>query len=150
MAQTFAASIRDFADRTKEAMEDVLRSSVEDVMAVASASQESAKTRSGPAQQGLVPVDTGYLRATIAADLNGSGDFPLDARTEYALTIQEMKAGDYLRIAWTAPYAQRINSGFVGMDSLGREYNQTGVHWVERAAGDWSEIVRQNAEYLKP
>ena len=150
MARTFAASIRDFADRTKEAMDDVLRSSVEDVMGVASASQESYKTRSGPAQQGLVPADTDHLRSTIAADLNGSGEFAIDAETDYALTIAGMGAGDYLHIAWTAAYARRINSGFTGTDSAGRTYNQPGVHFVERAADNWSEIVAQNAEYLKP
>lgn len=150
MAKTFAASVQDFAARTKEAMDDVLRSSVEDVIAVASATQESARTRSGPAQQGLIPRDTGHLVNTLAADVNGDGVFSTDAKTEVSLQIQEMGAGDYLHVAWTAAYAHRINSGFVGTDSLGRQYEQGGVHFVERAADNWPDIVRQNAEFLKP
>ena len=161
MAQTFAASVRDWANRSKEAMDDVLRSSVEDVLAVASASQESARTRGGPAQQGLLPFDTGFLRNSVASDLNGSGEFATveppkeggsgaDGRDQVVLQIAEMGAGDYLHIAWTAAYARRINSGFSGEDSMGRTYNQPGVHFVERAAENWPEIVAQNAEYLKP
>lgn len=150
MSKTFAASVKDWADRTKAAQDDVLRSSVEDVMALASASQDSYKTRTGPAQQGLIPVDTGHLRNTIASELNGAGEFAIDAENNVALTINDMQAGDYLHIAWTAAYAHRINSGFSGTDSAGRTYNQPGVHWVERAADGWGEIVRTNAEYLKP
>lgn len=150
MAKTFAASVRDWADRTKAAQDDVLRSSVEDVMALASASQESYRTRSGPAQQGLIPVDTGHLRNTVASELNGGGAFATDQKNDVTLTINQMSAGDYLHVAWTAEYARRINSGFVGTDSAGRTYNQPGVHFVERAADNWDEIVRQNAEFLKP
>lgn len=150
MAKTFAASIRDFASRTKEAMDDVLRSSVEDVMALASATQESYKTREGPAIQGFVPVNTGHLRNTLAADVNGDGQFGVDTETDVSLQISEMGAGDYLHVAWTAAYAHRINSGFVGTDSLGRTYEQGGVHFVERAADGWEDIVQANAEFLKP
>ena len=150
MAKTFAASVRDWANRTKAAQDDVLRSSVEDVMALASATQESWRTRTGPAQQGLIPVDTGHLRNTIASELNGGGEFAIDAKNDVSLTINAMEAGDVLHVAWTAEYARRINSGFSGTDSAGRAYNQPGVHFVERAADSWPDIVRENAEFLKP
>lgn len=135
MAQTFSASVKDWAQRTKAAQEAVMRSSIEDVIDVASA---------------MVPVDTGHLKNTLASDLNGAGEFAIDAQSGVAVTIENMVPGDTLHIAWTAAYAQRINSGFVGEDRLGRTYEQAGVHFVERAAANWPEIVDANAEHLKP
>lgn len=150
MGKTFSASIRDWGNRTKEDMEAVLQSSLEDIIAVASVTQLSvARGRVGPAAQGAIPRDTSHLVNTVAADLNGSGSFGTDAASDVNLLINGMKAGDKMHIAWTAAYAQRINSGFVGTDSLGRTYNQTGVHWVETAAEKWDDIVQANAEFLK-
>ncbi len=149
MGKSFSASIRGFADRTKQAQVDILRSSLEDVMAVASVTQASAKTRAGPAEQGAIPRDTGHLVNTVASDVNGSGQFAIDADNDVTLSINAMEAGDKLHIAWTAAYAHRINSGFTGTDSKGRTYNQPGVHWVENAAEKWSAIVDANAEFLK-
>lgn len=162
MTKTFAASIRDWANRTKENMDDVLRSSVEDVVNdIKSKTQESYRTRTGPAQPGLLPVDESFLRNSVASDLNGSGEFPTveppegggggaDGNAAVILQIQDMSAGDVLHVAWTAEYAHRINSGFSGTDSAGRTYNQPGVHFIERAADSWPDIVRENAEFLKP
>lgn len=150
MPKSFSASVRDWADRTKAAQTDVLRSSIEDVVAVASVTQESAKTRAGPAAQGAIPRDFGHLVNTVASDVNGSGQFAIDAANDTTLIINNLDAGDIMHIAWTAAYAQRINSGFVGTDSLGRTYNQAGVHWVESTAEKWSDIVNANAEHLKP
>ena len=149
MAKSFSASVRDWGNRTKQAQEAILHSSLEDVMAVASVTQESAKTRNGPAQQGAIPRDTGHLVNTVAADLNGSGSFGTDDKNDVTLLINDMKAGDKMHIAWTAAYAHRINSGFVGTDSLGRTFEQGGVHWVETAAEKWDAIVQANAEFLK-
>lgn len=149
MAGSFTASINNFAEKSKAAQEAVLRSSLEDVMALASVPQESFRTRQGPAHQGAVPVDTGHLINTLASDVNGSGEFAIDTKSDVALSIEGMGAGDYLHVAWTAAYAHRINSGFVGTDSAGRTYEQSGVHFVESAAEKWAQIVDANAEHLK-
>lgn len=148
--QTFSASVRDWADRTKEAQKAVMASSIEDVVAMASVTQESARTRAGAAAKGAFPRDTGHLVNTVASSLNGSGDFGIDEKNDVAVVIDQMEPGDKLHVAWTAAYAQRINSGFTGTDSLGRTYNQGGVHAVETAAANWSDIVDANAEFLKP
>lgn len=135
MTERFTAQVDDWVRRSKEALTDVMRSSIEDAVSLASS---------------MVPVDTSHLKSTIASDLNGPGEFEIDSVSPVALSIERMVPGDTLHVAWTAAYAQRINSGFVGADSLGRNYEQSGVHFVERAAANWQEIVRANAEFLKP
>lgn len=151
MAGTFSASVAAWAEKSEAAMTDILRSSVEDLVNLASQPGLGvAHGRIGPPTQGFVPVDTGHLRNTVASDVNGSGLFGMDAENAVTLTIEQMGAGDYMHIAWTSAYAQRINSGFVGTDSLGRAYEQQGAHFVERAAENWSEIVDANAAHLKP
>lgn len=146
---SFSATVKGFAEKSKAAQEAVLQSSMEDVVARASASQESARTRVGAAMPGYFPKDTGHLIATVAADINGSGSFAVDTETDVSLQINEFGAGDKMHVAWTAAYAHRINSGFVGTDSLGRTYEQGGVHAVEATAADWQEIVDANVEFLK-
>lgn len=48
-----------------------------------------------------------------------------------------------------AVYARRVNSGFVGKDSLGREYHQRGRHMVEQVIAETPQIVAQVVEDLK-
>ena len=146
---SFSAKVKDFAEKSKAAQEAVLRSSMEDVMGRLSASQESYKTRAGAAMAGYFPKDTGHLVNTMAADVNGSGSFAVDEMNDVALLINDFGAGDKMHIGITAAYAHRINSGFVGTDSLGRTYEQGGDHAVEATAADWDAIVNANVEFLK-
>ena len=46
-------------------------------------------------------------------------------------------------------YARRVNDGFVGKDSLGRQYHQRGRHMVEQAIVETPEIARKTLEDLK-
>jgi hypothetical protein len=95
----------------------------------------------------LTPVRTGFLRAswTIStgdsAEASGSG---ADALQE----LSRLKIGDRIVILNPAPYAMRINFGFVGTDSLGRHYNQKGNHMVERTIAVMPELARQAVAYV--
>jgi hypothetical protein len=42
-----------------------------------------------------------------------------------------------------AIYAPRQNYGFVGTDSLGRTYNQSGAFFVEGAGAKWEQFVKE-------
>lgn len=102
------------------------------------------------------PVDTGYLRASLVitydgpvpmrADARSSGDWSYDPPL-YSLQIAASSLGDTLYASFTAAYARRIEYGFQGADSLGRQYNQEGVGMVRLAAQRWQEFVdRSTAE----
>jgi hypothetical protein len=95
----------------------------------------------------LTPVRTGFLRAswTIttgdSAAPSGSGD---DARQE----IGRLKVGERIVLVNPAPYAMRINFGFVGTDSLGRHYNEKGYHMVEKTIAVMPDLARQAVAYV--
>jgi hypothetical protein len=137
--KSFAASVADWANRTKAAQLSVMRDSVADVIEDAGLPK---------AQGGRMPVDTGNLRNTVASGLNG--EFGPDDSSNIELTINEMEPGDVARFAWTAEYAMRMELGFVGTDALGRTYEQDGNHFVGGAAAKWEQIVAVNAEKHKP
>jgi hypothetical protein len=46
-------------------------------------------------------------------------------------------------------YARRLNYGFTGTDSLGRQYNQRGYFFVDLAAQRWQQIVTANVNRLR-
>ncbi len=92
----------------------------------------------------LTPVKTGNLRASwillrgSQAELLSGGELRVaDSQT----SVLSLRAGDAWTIANPAPYARRINYGFVGTDSLGRHYDQPGVHMLEKVITELPDIV---------
>ena len=73
----------------------------------------------------LTPVDTGNMRSRW-----------------HVSEITE----DYIEIVNDAAYAHRVNSGFIGKDSLGRQFHQRGVHMVEQVISETPAIVRKTME----
>jgi len=97
--------------------------------------KESIQRTVDLAQQ-YAPYKTGFLRASVRASI-GTGN----PTGEVASTIAQLKLGDSITIGWTAVYARRIEYGFVGLDSLGRYYNQAGQRFVGRAVMQWQVTV---------
>lgn len=113
--------------------------------------REAAQRVIGEMQE-RVPVDTGFLKASL--QVSTSAPIPADRSpgegTTYAynptaatLAIAGAEIGDRLFASYSAVYGPRINYGFVGTDALGRTYNQAGRHFVELAAQRWPAIVAQ-------
>ena len=77
------------------------------------------------------PVKTGFLRGSWYASIGepeptaGAAD-PSGAATVSALNLvaAEIVPGEVYYVMNGAAYAARVEYGFVGKDSLGREYNQ--------------------------
>lgn len=113
---------------------------------------------SRPGGGGLLPVDTGFLRASLKvsigealppiAETPDEGTFTWDA-DEVRLTLDGSKLSDTVLAVYTAAYARRIEYGFKGKDSLGREYNQSGSRFVALAAQRWGQIVEQECAKAK-
>lgn len=65
------------------------------------------------------------------------------------VAIANAAAGDRILAAYTMEYARRLEYGFVGVDSLGRSYNQAPVGWVRRAAAQWKAVVAESVAEAK-
>lgn len=130
----FGAELKAFAGKTSRRMEAVAKDSIQDVLDIA----QTPKPKGG-----RMPVDTSFLRNSLASGLNGS--FGPPSAESYTLTIAEMTMDDVARFSWTAEYALRMELGFNGTDSLGRTYAQSGNHFAGSAAAQWQQIVTANA-----
>lgn len=101
------------------------------------------------------PVDTGFLRSSWQPSLNApvvasaaAGDPSGGAvQAQIGTVVAEMKAGDRFWMVNNAAYALRLEYGFVGTDSLGRTYNQSGRYFVtdnmKRADAVASKIAKE-------
>ncbi len=95
----------------------------------------------------LTPVDTGFLRSswTVVSGDSGSATGGEAGALE---VISNLKAGDVIALVNPAPYAMRINFGFVGKDKLGRHYNQQGRHMVEQTIAEMPELAEQATKWV--
>lgn len=99
---------------------------------------------------GNVPVKTGNLARSVVVDTKPPQTIDVLAKQQdFSLGVAEIKPGDTVYIGYTAKYARRLNYGFVGTDSLGRTYNQSGYGFVEAAAAKWPAIVAAQGAKLR-
>jgi hypothetical protein len=129
MAGSFTADLQRFGSKVQRRALDVARESIQDVI-------DDAQTPK--AKGGRMPVDTGFLRNSLASGLNGSFGPPNE--NSYTLTIGELDLGDVARFAWTAEYAifQELGSS-----------KQAGNHFVGVAAAKWPQFVEANARRIR-
>lgn len=88
---------------------------------------------------GRMPILSGELQDSLIVDAGGT---LLIGREAYRELISLPSFKGNITWGWTAPYADRINWGFTGMDSMGRYYNQAGVHYIEYGEGLAKRIAR--------
>lgn len=94
---------------------------------------------------GRVPVKTGNLARSVVVDNKPPQIIEGLAKGDYSLGLAGLKPGDTIYIGWQAVYSRRMNYGFVGADSLGRVYNQSGYGFAEATAAQWPAIVARQA-----
>jgi len=129
VVNTFTASIEQFALKSRQKIEAVFKESAQDVFEAAQRPK---------AQGGNMPIDTGFLRNTFVAGINGTaGTTGPDA---YALAIAGMELGDAIEGGWTANYARHVEYGTSRM---------AGSFFALRAAQQWQGFVARNAERAK-
>ncbi len=87
------------------------------------------------AAKSYVPVDTGALQESIHIEEISSGPF------YYEVSVHPAEPSSN-KWGFDPAYARRIEYGFVGQDSLGRNYNQAAQPYMRPA---W-DSERQNAE----
>lgn len=117
-----------------------------------------SKARGGQGT-GHMPVDTGFLRASLIVELNTLSATktvpPKDVESfEYndsqvSMIILGARLGDSIYAAYTAAYARRLEYGFSGTDALGRTFNQEGYAFVRLAVQQWQSIVDEVVKEAK-
>jgi hypothetical protein len=122
--------------RTKGGLTALLRNSVQDL-----AREASTTIPNG----GRVPVKTGNLARSVVVDNKPPQLIEGLAKGDFSLGIASIKPGDTIYIGWQAKYSRRLNYGFVGADSRGRVYNQSGYGFAEATAAKWPAIVQRHA-----
>jgi hypothetical protein len=128
MTGSFAADLSSWSDKAKRNMLNIAKTSIQDVI-------DDAQTPK--AKGGRLPVDTGFLRNSLASGLNGS--FGPPDENSYTLTIGQLDLGDVARFAWTAEYAI--------FQELGTS-SFAGNHFVGVAAAKWPQFVQANARRI--
>ena len=140
----FADTVDAWTKETEQRMTAVWRQSIDDLAEVMN------RTRSNG---GRLPHRTGNLMRSLLAST--AGPIPMGepgakyAGTDIGLTTAGLQLDQTIWIGWQANYAHRLNYGFVGEDSLGRNYNQAGAHFLEAAIADWPNIVRMAVSKIK-
>lgn len=122
----FTAQIAAFAEDAKRKMELVIKQSAQDVGEIA---------QTPVAKGGNMPVDTGFLRNSLVAGLNGTTS--LSGPDSYVLAIAGAEIGDSIFFGWTASYSRFVEYGTQG---------RAGRFFMLNAAQQWQQIVARNAE----
>ncbi len=137
MANKFGDQVKAFAEKAKAMQLAIFRESAQRLF-------EEANTQEG--EGGKMPVDTGFLRNSRAASTEG---MPADGAMDPNLVFAGMELGQTVWAGWTAVYAMRMEHGFQGADSLGREYAQAGKGFARAAAQRWDFIVAEVTAEVK-
>lgn len=120
MAKTaFTLAIDKWIAKAKQAPQDVVLETIQDI------NEEVVE---------MQPVITGTLRRSwyagigrIPEGIQGGNADPVGSMN---IVAQGLEPGQTYYAVNRAVYARRVEFGFVGADSLGRVYNQTGRHTV--------------------
>ncbi len=100
-------------------------------------------------QGGLLPFKTGNLMrsfwlSTSEFAVIAANQQKFEGMQDFVSVAERLEIGDIAYLSLRAAYAHRRNYGFVGTDSLGRNYNDEGTGFIERTALLWPTIVANN------
>lgn len=129
----FVAQVEDWIRRVEGGLDAVFRESVQELVSQ---------------MQALVPVDTGFLRASLRASTtampvlsidNPGGRFTPDFG-QIELVIMGSEAGETIYLGYTAKYGAYVHYGAQGRPPR---------PWVDMVVQRWSTIVSDKAKELK-
>ena len=147
----FAATVEKWALETEQGITAVFRESAQDVIEIMQepGPSKAAAKSGGSFGTGRMPVDLGFLRASLVVQLNADPP-PANRDADGAkhswnpaaatLVINQAQLGDRITCGYAASYAPAVNYG----TSKGPAY-----HFLEYAVGQWQQIVNRNAERVK-
>lgn len=140
--RAFEDAMNRWASLTQNQLEQLARQSIQEM-----ATRIKFNTR----------VDTGALRSHWQVSF-GAPAPPRDGKaveanpaaydTDVSLALSRLQIGMTVFYSNSAAYAARMEYGFVGVDSLGRSYNQRGDFNVRTHVTQWPVIVASTADAL--
>lgn len=139
---TFTAQLKEFADLTKRNMRAVASESIQDVVEAAQTPQLGITKGATSFEVGKIPVAEDDLINSLTTD-------GVEGADSYVAAIAGFEIGDVMSFAWTMEYAYRIELGFTGTDSLGREYDVPGRHFVGTNAARFQEFVENRVAEVR-
>jgi len=150
MAQkSFAASVGAWARQTEARTLAVHRHAVQTL---------AEEVRKVIPEGGHMPVDTGFLRASLMASTAAMPrlEAPGEAKTyseasgqsDIVLVLAGATLYQKIYLGFTAVYARRLEYGFEGEDVLGRTYHQQGYGFVRLTAQRWKKIVAESVRVI--
>ncbi|MEX0301955.1 MAG: hypothetical protein AB3N24_05980 [Leisingera sp.] len=140
MAKKFSAQVAEFSQKTKRNMRYVAAEAIQDVVEAAQTTQLGITRGAESFEEGKIPVGlTGDLVNALVSSIDGGASGA--GAASYATVIAGMELGDRLTFTWTQEYAMRIEAGFTGTDAKGRQYNQSGRHFVGANAARFQDFV---------
>ncbi|QJS27471.1 hypothetical protein [Rhizobium ruizarguesonis] len=141
---SFAAQVSEWAISELERSQAVFQTAAQEV---------ANEVRTPVAEGGRMPLKTGNLRRSLMAS---TADMPRiqEGKTTFSdsgieMVIAGAELGSTIYLGFQAAYARRLEMGFVGADSLGRLYNQTGYGFVAATAQRWPQIVAQAEQTVR-
>ena len=142
MTKSFEAQLKDWADLTKVSLRYVAVNAISDVLEAAQTPQLAITKGATSFVEGKIPVAESELINSLTVE-GASGP------AVYETALAGFQIGEVMRFSWTAPYAYRIEMGFVGTDKAGRTYNQAGRHFVGYNAAQFSKFVAKYAAEVR-
>lgn len=135
---SFAAQVSEWCQQVEGAAEAVFQTAAQTV---------ANEVRTAVAEGGRMPVKTGNLRRSLMASTSAMPTIKPEQTTfsdsGLELVIAGAELGSTVYLGFQAAYAARREFGFVGEDSLGRLYNETGMGFVSATAQRWPQIVAE-------
>jgi hypothetical protein len=125
---SFTQQVNAWIDKAERRIDKVIKQSAADVF---------AEAQRPVAEGGNMPVDTGFLRASLQTDSGGSASSGPDS---YLLAIAGMQPGDPITGVWTAEYARHVEYGARGRPPR---------RFVGQAAAQWPEIVARSVAKVR-
>ena len=140
----FADAVDAWTKETEQRMTAVWRQSIDDLADHMNTTRDNG---------GRLPKLTGNLMRSLLASTSampstGGPDAKYSGQ-DVGLVTAGLRLDQTVWLGYQAIYARRLNYGFVGEDSLGRNYNQAGAHFVEGAIAEWPSIVARAVAKIK-
>lgn len=108
MANIKLSELSDWATKTEERMEAVVKTALQDL------ADEVQRPR---AKGGRMPVDTGFLRNSAGAAINAEpSSVGIYSEGQTSIVINRLKMGDTLFFGWSANYARYMNNRYGFLD----------------------------------
>ena len=141
---SFSEKVDQWVKETEQRMTAVWRQSIDDLADHMNTTRDNG---------GRLPKLTGNLMRSLLASTSampstGGPDAKYSGQ-DVGLVTAGLRLDQTVWLGYQAIYARRLNYGFVGQDSLGRNYNQAGAHFVEGAIAEWPSIVASAVAKIK-